>query len=197
MRSLLITLLFTVGFSLPTTLLTSCCDCGPSLNYFDIAGVTRPLHSITLPTGINVVDSGQVIDFETYTSTVLQFEINYVASNLPAFKNWNLNLMGNANAFSCDCLEDFGSLGAKTEALAALTITVLDDFNRDVLAGDEVTDLFDVKNLVGQPDLLEEPFLEMVLNTKPENDNLIRFRIDLILSSGEHYSATTVPIGFR
>jgi len=197
MRTLFLSALFTIGFALPSTLLTSCCDCESTLNYFDIRGVTQPVHSVSSSSGISIVDSGQVIDFDTYTSTIMNFNVNFVANNSPSFKSWELNLMGTANALSCDCDDNFGSLGAKTEALAALSITVLDDFNSDVLAGDVVTSLFDFETAPGQPDLLENPFLEFTLNTKPDNNNLLRFRVDLILSSGENYSATTSPVGFE
>ncbi|MFK8057656.1 MAG: hypothetical protein AB8F78_16135 [Saprospiraceae bacterium] len=198
MRTLLLSILFTIGFSLPSTLLVSCgCECDPVLAFFDVEGIAQFNHTAQLPEGDFVTpDTDEVIDFESYVETELFFDVFYIASCSPQPVNWQLGLITSASAWSCDC-DDPGMSGAKSEALVALNITVLEDFNAIFKAGDNVTSLFEIDAQQGTPELLERQGIIMTLNTKPDHEDPIQFRVDLILSSGEHYSATTAAVGFR
>jgi len=197
---ILLTLFLTIGFFFPSCIVSDDddCNCGGS-RFFDVEGLEILSFKDDSRSSINL--PGETISLATYGGLYIDYLARYHAQLTPK-RDWSFSLMN--TAYACSCIVGFD--GSKEEELVSFSITTLNDFDNDHLAGSDIVDLFDVRgtffseeneslsdylaNMTGK--LMQEDMLLMPTKV-PELNAEVKVRVRMELSTGEVYEADSVP----
>ncbi len=204
-KTILLTMLFSIGFIFPSCSkekLRDSCDGVDfdSFRYFDIQGLDAYVYKGEMY-GFEVVNAVDTITFSENVGIFMHYQADYHASLSPS-----VGLMNSAMA--CSFIGGFD--GSKTEKLAHLSITTLNDFDNDHLANSSISDLLEVyldgfnedtlpltDYLANQTENIKKQALKIRLKKAPELNHEFLFKIEVELSTGERYEAENIPIYFR
>lgn len=201
-KTTLLTVLFTIGFILPSCKKDFSGLCGDvaSFRYFDIKGLDVFAYQDDVD-GFEIFDSVDTISFSENVGIFMQYQADYHAAILPA-----MGLMNSAVA----CSVIGGYDGSKTEKLEDISIITLNDFDKDHLANSSIGDLLEVDldginedtlplmdYLANQTENIKKQALKIRLKKAPELNQEFLFKIEVELSTGERYEAENIPIYFR
>ena len=202
-KTILLTLYFFVGILVP-----SCefidpgldCDCS-DYRYFDVTDLTiDPVQDFDRP---SPVPPGQQLSLSEFAGFYLDYVTDYHACLEPK-ENWSLNLM--APAYGCSCA--LGWEGSKNEELVDFTVTTINDFDDDHLAGTNINDLLQYEgSYFGQDDRPLTEFIEeermsklrfedmhLGLTKAPELDSVLQVQVRMELSTGEVFEVSSAAI---
>ncbi|MEM7102747.1 MAG: hypothetical protein AAF502_06380 [Bacteroidota bacterium] len=199
-----LTLLLSIGFIIPGCVKDSCHGVVFEV-YFNVEGVavTNFIEYDGYGEGIPAI-ANDTIAYADLDKVFIDYQVDYLAFANPN-RDWSFSLMSTATA----CSYIPGSAGSKTEELASMTITTLNDFDNDHLANSNINDLFDYHGslwrdlddpillsnfLAGQTGLIEEEDLVLSIKKAPEIDQEFQVRVVLELSTGESFQITSEPI---
>jgi len=197
-RTLLITLFFTLGFTLQNCIQVLDCNFDPVPEFFDITGMSI-LH---MDASRKIIDTSS-ISLGNYRSIVLSFEVDFVVHQELLKPNFSLM---NA-AYGCDPPVP-GTQGSKEEAFDNITVITLYDFDENHSASDTINDVLWVEGINPIPDDSLEAFLEMEKGnvsserlelrfiSSPKVDQEFQVKIIVDLSTGESFEATSEAIFF-
>ena len=202
LKTLLLTTLLAVGFSFQNCTDDDVnCNCPAILGeFFDIQGLMVDNYKAGPNILGTLLTENETLQYEDYEGLQLQYQVEYVATNCNEKKSWGFSFMN--SALACSCVED-GHRGAKDEKIEGITILTLNDFDEDHLAGESINDLFTV-TIVDDKDLNEYLLqddieiryesLRLALNKAPVLNTELKVSVTLQLSSGEEYTAESLPI---
>ena len=206
-KTILLTLLFSIGFIFPSCKkekigIRDSCDGVDfdSYRYFDIKG----LEAFVFKKDINsfeIVSSLDTISFSENTGIYMQYLAEYHAAT-----SLSLSLINSTMA--CSFIGGFD--GSKTEKLTHLSIITLNDFDEEHLANSPINDLLEVQlrtfnedklplleYLANQTENIKHQTLLLNLNKAPELNSEFKFKIEVLLSTGESYEVESNPVYFR
>lgn len=182
----------------------SCCDCGDpvQLNYSHCSVTTRLLD---LQGGEPVVVTEP--DFIVATNFGIELTLER-SEDVCQFKPSQFSLFSEASALSCDCL-DFDA--SPRETVSDIRVFTLSDFNEEVTAGDEVSNLFLERKFNGVTEGLitaadqiiydygyaeyDTYVMDLVLTQAPNEQGDFQFRVEIELTDGRVLEVLT-PIVF-
>lgn len=197
-KYIILTLVFTIGFSLP-----SCdddCDCPKPLgSYFDINNVKLINYKKRGDCCADEAKAGQSIMLTDYFLYV-KFNVEYYSFHDNTNTKADFSLI--SNAVACSCLEN-GVNGTK-EKLKELIVITKNDFDNNHLANDTINDLLDISTYGGKQDLqtylqkdtstyLYEAYTLLLKKTPVLNKEFIT-EVTIKLDKGEVYQAIRQPI---
>ena len=197
-----LTLLFVIGFFLP-----SCdqidCRCPPIDGaYFDIQGAELLNYRHPAQSSTSRLNPGEEVVLEEYLIS-LDFQVGYFGFQpyepaRPAF-----SLM--PSALACSCV--FNGISGSQESLDEFAILTRNDFDDEHLANDTINDLFWISSpyLFDDPIPLEEfrqnfgdpiqsEFFRLYLQKRPSRDSLFQVDIHFSLDNGESYTLSNEPV---
>ena len=195
-RTLALTIYLFIGILIPscdwiTTI--DDCDCSGS-RYFDMEGLQVDAFT-DIDQGI-LVTPAQQLTLSEFDGFYVDYLVNYHACLMPK-ADFSLSLMN--SALACSCLGGFD--GSNTEELVDFTITTINDFNADHLAGSDIIDLFQYEGGFFEPD--DQPLADFLMQEQsgkltiedmrlrlleaPSMDSVLQIKVRMELSTGEVY----------
>ena len=195
-RTLALTIYLFIGILIP-----SCdwintvddCDCSGS-RYFDVEGLQVDAFT-DIDQGI-LVTPAQQLRLSEFDGFYVDYLVDYHACLTPK-ADFSLSLMN--SAFACSCLPGFD--GSNTEELLDFTITTINDFDADHLAGSNIIDLFQYQGGFFEPD--DQPLADFLVQEQsgkltiedmrlrlleaPSLDSVLQIKVRMELSTGEVY----------
>lgn len=176
------------------------CNCGSS-KFFDVMDLQ--VDPVTDFGSLDFIPSGEQLNLAEFGGFYVDYIADYHACVQPK-NNWSLSTM--SSAFACSCL--FGYEGSKSEALVDFTVTTVNDFDADHLAGSPINDLlqyegsfWDENNLpltdfltMEQEGNLSVEDMRLSLLKAPEIDSVLQVQVRMELSTGEVYEASSATI---
>lgn len=188
-----LTLILITGFIIPGCERNDDCS-DVSASYFDVIGIGE---LIFLNTSRNIIAPSETVAFDELGRIHIYYDSDYHTMELPG-RDWSFSLIPIAHA----CSPIVGEKGSETEALVSLSITTLNDFDADHLAGSNINDLFDyhgsdseiLNTAIPLTQFIDEQtenlqHEEMVLELKkaPELNQAFKVKVAVELSTGEMY----------
>lgn len=190
-----LTLILTIGF-----VFQNCEVCPPSEgDYFDIQGFE--IVNYTTTDG-EVIKENQIVEYSSYESLTLSFDVEYLASNFNRENSVRFSLMNTAFAEECPFS---GYKGSKEESISSLTVVTLNDFNDEYMANDTINEIINVRGTAfNLNEYLEEDSslilyekFELDLSVPPSLNEEFKVKIFLELSTDESYEAESIPFIIR
>lgn len=199
-KTFALTLYFFIGILIPAcdwVGIDDDCNCGGTrfFNVIDLrVDAFKDISSSVL------VTPGERLFLDEFEGFYLDYEVDYHACANPR-TDWSLSLMN--TAWACSCAVGYD--GSKNEGLIDLTVTTVNDFDDDHLAGSSINDLLQYRGSFWEtddlpfPEFLEEEkadklrFEDMKLSLlkAPEIDSVFQVQIRMELSTGEVYEASS------
>ncbi len=202
-KTILLTLYFFLGILVPSCELVDPgldCNCG-NYRFFDVTDITiDPVSDFDSQTRIQSNQQVTLVEFAG-------FHVDYIAdyhASLQPKNDWSFTLM--APAYGCSCLT--GWEGSKEEELIDFTVTTINDFDDDHLAGSSINDLlrhegsFWEQNSQPLTEFLDEEKvgklrfedMNLGLNQAPVLDSNFQVQVRMELSTGEVFEVTSAAI---
>lgn len=201
-KTILLTLLFSIGFIFPSCKKDHLCESGPSYRYFDITGLEAAVFKNDDITGFELFNTLDTIAYSESVGIYMFYQADYHTAVSPTFSLMN-------SAMACSPTVS-GYDGSKTEQLTHLSIITLNDFDPEHLANSAIEDLLEVQlgrlnennlplleYLANQTENIKYPDLSLKLTKAPELNSEFKFKIAVQLSTGESYEAESSPVYFR
>ncbi|MBT0607463.1 hypothetical protein [Aequorivita echinoideorum] len=180
------------------------CNCGPIAGeFFDITGMDLSSYERIDENEVEILEENEAVAYDTYDGIQLEYDVDFISE--ASQKSLGFSLI--SSAYACSCKQD-GYAGSKFEKLSNLTVTTLNDFDEDHLAGSVINDLIVVKSSFRDAngeylqDFLEnyaesnisDPYLNLKVDRKPILDENFKVRVKVELSTGEVYEEVTSNI---
>jgi hypothetical protein len=192
---LILTLLFTVGFSFPGCI----CNC-PKIQgkYFDIVGMRLMTYKQN-GNYIQTVKEGEALNLAEYFIDA-HFDLNYYGLHNQVKPEINFSFIN--TAFACSCLNN-GYMGTE-EKRQELTVITLNDFDAAHLANDTINDLLkrvfvgdttDLQTYLSKDEgIIHGGGYTLVLKKKPQLDKEVHLQVILKLDNGELYQSSSEKV---
>lgn len=192
-RTALLTTVFITGLMTPGCDGFMNCKCSNVLPYFNIEGIKLANYTTNGPIAPN-----QKVEWAAYTLSV-RYDMSYFALQEPThFQPFSLI----SSAYACDCVAN-GEEGSK-EQIKDFWVITKNDFDAQHLANDTINDLLEIRQypknialneyVAAQTTTIREQAYELVLNKKPELNTELKVEVQVKLTNGEQYQATTEPV---
>jgi hypothetical protein len=197
-KTLLLTLFLTIGFTFSECNL---CDC-PELDgtHFDLQGIDSFRHFKTENGSSNVIQDGEIIDFENYRGLDLLFSFDYTfGQKRNFFTPFNFSVMN--TAYGCSC--NFNGIEGSLQHFKSIDIVTLNDFDSLHLANNRINEYFkiDYEMPLDSFVTLESKFFEMnlslLLTERPVLDSTFQVKITVELDNGAVFSKESDAIILR
>ena len=205
-KVILLTALMVIGFVFPSCeKVTDSCD-GIDVSdfrFFDIQGADALVFQHSPTGGFELVEPLDTIVFRENTGLYVSYQADYHAlrSSRDASFGWV------ASAMACSFIGGYD--GSKNERLDGLTVVTENDYDAEHPAGSSIVDLLEVQfelpndtqplndYLANQTETIQSQVLQLNLLRAPASDGAFQFTIQVDLSTGEQYEATSAPVYIR
>lgn len=201
-KTILLTLYFFIGILIPSCewVTEPDCNCG-SYRFFNVTDLTvDPVTDFDSQTRIA---PSQQVTLAEFAGLYVDYVTDYHAC-LQQKSSWSFNLM--SPAYGCSCA--LGWEGSKDEELVNFTVSTINDFDDEHLAGSSINDLlqyegsyFDESTLPlvdfladEQMDKLRYEDMRLSLSQAPVLDSVFQVKVHMELSTGEVYDVTSAAI---
>lgn len=201
-KTILLTLYFFIGILVPACELNPGldCDCG-DYRYFNVTDLTvDPVNDFDR---MSPIAPGQQVVLADFAGFYIDYVTDYHACAQPK-TDWSFSLL--TPAYGCSCA--VGWEGSKNEELVSFTVSTINDFDDDHLAGSSINDLlqyqgsyFDEDNVPLNDFLADEQMgklrfedMRLRLTQAPEIDSVLQVQVRMELSTGEVYDVPSAAI---
>ena len=197
-KILFLTLFLTIGFTFSECNLCSC----PELDgtHFDLQGIDSFRHFKTEKGSSNVIQDGEIIDFENYRGLDLLFSFDYTfGQKTNFFTPLGFSLMN--TAYGCSC--NFNGIEGSLQHFKSIDIVTLNDFDSLHLANNTINEYFEtgyelpLDSFVHSESRFFEMNLPLLLTARPTLDSTFQVKITVELDDGAIYSSESDAIILR
>lgn len=198
-KTVLLTLVLAIGFSLPSCYDDDDCNCAPLIGeYFDIEGISLAFRQ-KIGDKYEEIIQGEVVAFDNFDAMVINYQVDYHSTNCRKKSSFLMN-----SAWACSCLYN-GVSGSKTEKIENLEVITLYDHNDFDLSGESIKELVDIYDwslndymdlntfLEQDSSLIQTEVFFLKLKNRPILNDTFQVRIEIELTDNEVYTVESVP----